>query len=139
MNNSDYIIIETNRTSDIKHNDYIMFNDKAYKIHLIKYQIYKKIYKSVTYKCHDFTESEILFIKFALDENFNEYTKLKKPIKKIVFTIKNATFIDYNDNIISILDDKDTVVDIKYNNYKKNEEQNIKYIKYKEYYKIMQK
>lgn len=137
MNNLDYIIIQTNKTSDIKHYDYILFDGCVYKIHLIKYQKCRKTYTDVTYKCRDFLETKNTFIKFTLDENFDEYIKFKKSISKIIFTVKNATFIDYNDNIISMLDNEDTVVDIKYNNYKPNEEQIIKYIKYDKDYKII--
>lgn len=137
MDNLDYTIIETNKESDIKHNDYILYDGEAYKIHFIRYGRCGKIRTHVTYKCHDFMETKNEFIRFSLDENFCDYIKFKQSVSKIIFTIQNATFVDYNNNTLSMLDEEGNVVDIKYNNYKQNEDENIKYIKFGENYKII--
>jgi translation elongation factor P/translation initiation factor 5A len=133
----EYIIVKTYKPSDIKHDEYILFNNEVYKIHFIRHQVCRNKSISITYKCHDFLESRVEFFKFLLDDKCYEYTKFKKEIEKIFFTVKNGTFIDYNDNIISFLDEKCNIVNIKKENYKLNEEQIIKYIKYGEKYKII--
>ena len=137
MDNLDYKIMATYKASNIKHDDYVLYDGEAYKIHLKKYLGYGKIYTHITCKCRDFIESKNEFIQFKINEHFSEYVKFKKEVSKIIFTIKNATFIDYNDTILSILDDENNVVDLKCNNYKPNEDEIIKYIKFGENYKII--
>ena len=138
MDNLDYTIVETNNVSDLKHNDYILWYGEPYKIHFIlRYSGYGKIRTYANYKCHDFMETKNEFIKFRLDENFYDYIKFKEVVSKIIFTIKNGVFIDYNDNTLSMLDEEGNVVDIKYNDYQPSEDENIKYIKFGQNYKII--
>lgn len=56
MDNLDYKIVATYKASDIKHDDYVLYDGEAYKIHLKKYQGCGKIYTHITCKCHDFIE-----------------------------------------------------------------------------------
>lgn len=146
MDTTDYIIIKTHCASDIKHDDYILVDNMVYKIHQKKYQSSGKLYSSVIYKCCNFLESKVEFLKFPLKKLFDEYIKFefKKEISKIVFTIKSGTFVDYNyiEKIISFLDDECNLVHTKCDkNTKKviniNDENLIKYIKYNDNYKII--
>lgn len=125
MDNSDYTIVSIYKVSDIKHDDYVLYHGC------------KKIYTHITCKCHNFVESKNEFIQFQIDEHFSEYIKFKNVVSKIIFTIKNAVFIDYNDTILSILDEKNNVVNIKCNSYEPNEDEIIRYIKFGENYKII--
>ena len=141
---TDCTIVKTYDTSDIKHDDYILYDNEVYKIHLIKYQCCRKIYTSVTYKCRDFLETKNEFLKFSLNDTFDEYRKFEKEITKIIFTIKNGTFVDYDhtEELITILDDENNLVDIRCSNNTKrcigsNDEEIIKYIRYNENYKII--
>jgi hypothetical protein len=143
METSDYTIKNTYFTSDIKHDDYILHNNTVYKIHLIKYQSCRNVKTSITYKCRDFLETKNEFLNFPLSENVDEHIKFKKEISKIIFTIKNGTFVDYNNSeeIFSFLDDDCFLIEIKCNkNTRKcitiDNDCQIKYIKYNEDYKI---
>ncbi len=137
MDNSDYKIVLTYKVGDIKPDDYVLYDGYAYKIRLKRYNGYKKIYTHIICKCRNFVESKNEFIRFEVDENFSEYLKFKKEVSKIFFTIKNAIFMDYNDAILSILDEENNVVDIKCNNYEPCKDEIIKYIKFGENYKIL--
>lgn len=137
MDNSDYKSISTYKVNDIKNGDYILYNGEVYKIHLKKIQGCKKIYTHITCQCYDFMKNKYEYIQFKIDEDFRDYVKFKQEVSKIIFTIKNATFIDYNDNVLSLLDEEGNIVNIKYDNYKANEDDIIKYIKFGENYKVI--
>jgi hypothetical protein len=144
MESKDYTIQKTYKVADIKHDDYILYNNTLYKIHLIKYKKCRNVYISVLYKCRcDLIESKNDFILFDIDNDCYEYLKYKKEITKIIFNIQNGTFVDYNidDELITILDADCNLVSFKcrkevFKCIRLNEEQIVKYIKYNDDYKI---